>query len=200
MKDLLAGLDDSFFDAVPSPDPSPRKKQKHASATVYATPTKPKHATVRKSSPPVDRRIKKESSGLSVDPDVSQTETLVGTLSANNSMTDCDITMLLDGMEDCDWADMHDFLSPKKKTTKVCNLHFLQVTHLDVFLAAGKDEGKRRISRVAATTLCPARMYAVYCRISRYNITSIPKGARHPNYLRVERTNVHADLNCAHLS
>ena len=119
MKDILAGLDESFFDAVPSPNSSPVKKQKHAAIAVHATPSKPKRAQPMSSPPPSSLDVKSESSDSFKDLDVSQTETLVGSSSANSSMVDCDITMLLEGLEDCDWDDMHDFLSPKKSSPKM---------------------------------------------------------------------------------
>lgn len=44
MSQLLQGLDESFWSAVPSPDPSPIKQRKSIQpATAPCTPTKPRH-------------------------------------------------------------------------------------------------------------------------------------------------------------
>lgn len=100
MSSLLAGLDESFFDAVPSPDPSLKRK---------TDPSPVKGLPCRKGSNGNDKSF------ISLA-DVSQTETYVasGVNSAESSMTECDVSALLEGAEDWNWDDMDDFLSPKK--------------------------------------------------------------------------------------
>ena len=97
MHDLLAGLDNSFFDAIPSPDP-PRKRvsntriQLSPVRCLYKTPKKNGHRRV--ASPLAHRsptRRKNEESE--------------------------NIALLLEGVEDWDWTDMEaDFMTPKKAT------------------------------------------------------------------------------------
>ncbi|KAI0045795.1 hypothetical protein FA95DRAFT_90910 [Auriscalpium vulgare] len=69
MNDLLSGINDSFFDAVPTPDPSPAKPpppQSHApiAHSVLTTPTKPRK--IRRYTPsPVKRRVTSPAIGKS---------------------------------------------------------------------------------------------------------------------------------------
>lgn len=86
MDDLLTGLNDSFFDAVPSPDPSPVKPK----PVIQRTPLKSKSKIRPKLEP--------------------KTEPLVA------SVGDVDMAALVDGAESWDWDDMElDFLTPKKE-------------------------------------------------------------------------------------
>ncbi|KAJ7672725.1 DNA replication factor Dna2-domain-containing protein [Mycena rosella] len=90
MKSLLSDLDDSFWNAVPTPDPSPAKPPLVASShtsTAPITPTKPPTRTTAATKP--------------------------------LTPGDVDMSALLDGAEDWDWSDMNsDFLSPVKKSPK----------------------------------------------------------------------------------
>jgi DNA replication ATP-dependent helicase Dna2 len=94
MSDLFADLDDSFFNAALTPDPSPRKPLGNkTSALNHTTPVKSKPVKVTKRTPP--------------RPQVLPTQVF--------SANDVDLASLMDGMENCDWGDMDaDFLSPKK--------------------------------------------------------------------------------------
>lgn len=77
MNGLLAGIDNSFFDAVPSPDPSPKKIK--ASAKSCA---KPAGIECNSSSPNVKGTTK------------------------SNEVTESDLASLLEGAENWDWNDM----------------------------------------------------------------------------------------------
>lgn len=110
MADLLAGLDDSFFNAVPSPDPSPKKERPEASLATADTFS-----------------VLTSTSGL-----VGQYDTPKTTVGSAPEARDENFDQLLEGAEDWDWNDMNDdFLSPKKVSPKkrspvVCikkNLH-----------------------------------------------------------------------------
>ncbi|KAJ6613311.1 Dna2-domain-containing protein [Mycena sp. CBHHK59/15] len=101
MKSLLSDLDASFWNAVPTPDPTPAKPPRHGSRLEPSTtPTKApitlKKAAVQISGPKVLENKPK-------------------TLSAEN----VDMAALLDGAEDWDWSDMNsDFMSPVKKSPR----------------------------------------------------------------------------------
>ena len=94
MNDLLAGLDGSIFDSVPSPDPprkrpTPTKTHQSPLRRLYKTPTKANHR-------------KHAASPL---PALLETATE-------------DVSQLLQGAEDWDWDDMNsDFLTPKKNAS-----------------------------------------------------------------------------------
>ncbi|ESK91611.1 dna replication helicase dna2 [Moniliophthora roreri MCA 2997] len=93
MKELLSEMDDSFWNAVPSPDPSPVKSKKKMARSVPRTPVKPhKHVPV-KLAPPSSSRVK--------------------VFSATSDEIDADA--LMQGVEDWDW-DMNFEISPKKKS------------------------------------------------------------------------------------
>lgn len=91
MKDLLTGLDDSFFNAVPSPDPTPIKLSKshqNSRAKPPVTPSRPIR-TPKKQKTPIRSKL--------------------------FTAQDVDMAALMEGVEDWDWDDMDsDFLSPKK--------------------------------------------------------------------------------------
>ncbi|KAK7049300.1 DNA replication endonuclease-helicase Dna2 [Paramarasmius palmivorus] len=91
MKDLISGMDDSFWNAVPSPDPSPVKK-KFPTNTAPRTPVKPhKHISVKKNVPSPSK-----------------------VFSAGSE--DIDAATLMEGV-DWDW-DMNFEISPKKEKPK----------------------------------------------------------------------------------
>lgn len=92
MADLLAGIDDSFFNAVPTPDPTPKKKPLEASRVTAGTSVpQPKLAPENRNAPSVPE----------------------------THANDDDFDQLLAGAEDWDWNDMNDdFLSPKKVSPK----------------------------------------------------------------------------------
>ncbi|KAJ7134639.1 Dna2-domain-containing protein [Mycena epipterygia] len=88
MKSLLSDMDNSFWSAVPTPDPSPAKppaESSHSKKPPITTPTKPPRKA----------------------PNVQPKPVYPG---------DVDMAALLDGAEDWDWSDMNsDFMSPVKK-------------------------------------------------------------------------------------
>ncbi|KAJ7863097.1 DNA replication factor Dna2-domain-containing protein [Mycena olivaceomarginata] len=93
MNDLLAGLDqdDSFWNAVPTPDTTPVKPSpsfaKQSRSRPPITPNKPQNSTAKQK--PV-------------------------------TPGDVDMAALLEGAEDWDWSDMNsDFISPVKKTATI---------------------------------------------------------------------------------
>ncbi|KAJ7109745.1 DNA replication factor Dna2-domain-containing protein [Mycena crocata] len=89
MKNLLADMDDSFWNATPTPDPTPAKPSAAASslATSKAAPLTPTKPSNKNNAPP------KVSKPLTPG--------------------DVDMAALLDGAEDWDWSDMNsDFISP----------------------------------------------------------------------------------------
>lgn len=97
MNDLLFGVDDSFFNAVPSPDPTPKKGHVLGRTTsrlslIQRTPTKnrtPRKALVKS---PLSTR-KNASAG-----------------------NDQGLDLLLEGAESWDWDDMNtDFLTPEHR-------------------------------------------------------------------------------------
>ncbi|KAJ7212100.1 DNA replication factor Dna2-domain-containing protein, partial [Mycena pura] len=97
MKELLLDMDQSFWNAVPTPDTTPAKPTVAPSAPsdpYLVTPTKPPH------------KIKTVQHPKSI------------------SVEDIDMTTLLDGAECWDWSDMNsDFMSPvKKKPVSFCYL------------------------------------------------------------------------------
>ncbi len=96
MADLLAGLDDSFFNAVPSPDATPKKKCSETSRTTAGSyGSQLSTGLVGQRNPP---------------------ENLV------SQAVDENLDQLLEGAEDWDWNDMNgDFLSPKKASPKKSN-------------------------------------------------------------------------------
>ena len=49
MKGLLSGIDDSFFNAVPSPDPSPKKRKKYTEEFEEGSSTKKEQSPLRMS-------------------------------------------------------------------------------------------------------------------------------------------------------
>lgn len=105
MQSLLAGIDDSFFNAVPSPDP-PRKRVP-SSTKVHLSPVRCLYKTPKKNR---NGRVTSPLTHRSPLPkDAADTENLA---------------LLLEGAEDWDWADMEaDFMTPKKATPrkqKVC--------------------------------------------------------------------------------
>ncbi|KAJ7505308.1 DNA replication factor Dna2-domain-containing protein [Mycena galericulata] len=88
MKTLLSDLDDSFWNAAPTPDTSPAKPPPSESSHLKAPPITPLRPP-RKASP----AAKPLTPG------------------------DVDMAALLEGAEDWDWSDMNsDFLSPAKKS------------------------------------------------------------------------------------
>ncbi|KAJ7095853.1 DNA replication factor Dna2-domain-containing protein [Mycena belliarum] len=92
MKSLLSDMDESFWNAVPTPDPTPVKPPLAESslANKFITPTKPSRRTPCVASHP-----------------------------ESISAGDVDMATLLDGAEDWDWSDMNsDFISPVKKSPK----------------------------------------------------------------------------------
>ncbi|KAG6911010.1 hypothetical protein DXG01_005425 [Tephrocybe rancida] len=94
MADLLGNLDDPFWTAVPTPDPSPQKPIKNQ----ILTPTRHPRATQR---------------GKVLAPSPSKIF----------SAGDVDMTALLEGAEDWDWDDTaSDILTPKKSPLKKKNL------------------------------------------------------------------------------
>lgn len=97
MHELLAGIDDSIFDAIPSPDqpqrhvPSKTKVQPSPVRCIFKTPEKQQHGRVA---------TPKSTRSPAQTKENGQAEDLVA---------------LLEGAEDWDWEDMHaDFLTPKK--------------------------------------------------------------------------------------
>lgn len=97
-------VDDSFWDAVPTPDPSPVKRG-------FSTPLK---ASLR---PHVTQSHVRESN-LRLPPSVPVPSEV-------SSGPDIDMVALVEGAEDWDWGDMEaDFLTPKKepvrKPAQVC--------------------------------------------------------------------------------
>lgn len=99
MSNLLSGLNDSFFDAVPSPDPSP-VKPKPPIAKSHPVP----HCTPLKSKAKPTPNAKTEPGSSYVTGD------------------DVDMAALMDGAEDWNWDDMEsDFLTPKKDKAKNIN-------------------------------------------------------------------------------
>lgn len=96
MNDLLAGIDASFFDAVPSPDPVSKKQPKK----YFVTPAPPRPT------PTLMQNVMTEEEPKSKKRRVS------GALA--NEVEDIDA--LLEGAEGWDWDDMEeDFLSPRKR-------------------------------------------------------------------------------------
>ena len=94
MEDLLSGIDASFFDAVPSPDPI-SKKQPEKLTTPYK---RPKITPINNTNQPIMKDCK-----------ANQCET-------TKSVRDVDMDALLEGAEAWDWDDMEeDFLSPSKR-------------------------------------------------------------------------------------
>ncbi|KAJ6559180.1 DNA replication factor Dna2-domain-containing protein [Mycena vulgaris] len=94
MKNLLSDMDNSFWNAVPTPDPTP----------VKPPPAKPSHSGI----PPMT-------------PTKPPNRTVTATTSRPKPLSprDMDMTALLDGAEDWDWSDMNsDFMSPVKKSPK----------------------------------------------------------------------------------
>ncbi|EKM53179.1 uncharacterized protein PHACADRAFT_147492 [Phanerochaete carnosa HHB-10118-sp] len=103
MHELLAGIDDSIFDAIPSPDqprkrvPSKTKVQLSPVRCAFKTPKKQRHGRV---ATPKNTRSPAQSK--------------------ENGQAE-DLAALLEGAEDWDWEDMHaDFLTPKKAASKSC--------------------------------------------------------------------------------
>jgi DNA replication ATP-dependent helicase Dna2 len=112
MADLLGGLDDSFWNAVPTPDSSPIKSSVPRQRT---TPSKhqPQHfaATSRPkasaTAPPPSKML---------------------------SAGDIDLTELLQGAENWDWDD--DLLTPKKSPRKAAQVKwFIQILRAQGCLA-----------------------------------------------------------------
>lgn len=96
MNNLLEGLNDSFFDAVPSPDPSPVKHRQsrppHSHSIIHATPINSKSTS---------KPAKKLNNGGA---------------SSVVDVQDVDMAALVEGAEHWDWDDMEsDFLTPKKE-------------------------------------------------------------------------------------
>ena len=101
MQDLLAGIDDSFFAAVPSPDPPRRrvsntKIQLSPVRCLFKTPKKQRHRDGRVTSPLALRSPPRQK--------CSESENLA---------------LLIEGAEGWDWDDMNsDFMTPKKATPR----------------------------------------------------------------------------------
>ncbi|KAI0079152.1 hypothetical protein K474DRAFT_705784 [Panus rudis PR-1116 ss-1] len=90
MNSLLADLDNSFFNAVPSPDPTPRKQKR-----VDGTPSRSKNT--------------KTPSKLRSGKTAPESRSDEGTTPVPS------LDALLEGAEDWDWEDMHaDFMTPQK--------------------------------------------------------------------------------------
>ncbi|KAJ7459871.1 AAA domain-containing protein [Mycena latifolia] len=90
MKNLLSDMDDSFWNAVPTPDPTPVKPPPAESlhSTIPITPTKPPNKMTAATNHP-----------------------------KSLSPGDVEMAALLDGAENWDWSDMNsDFISPVKKS------------------------------------------------------------------------------------
>jgi len=104
MADLLDGLDDSFWNAVPTPDTSPVKP---SVPHQFATPSE--HPTQNLTSSPCPR-------AAATPPPPSKV------LSAD----DVDMAELLQGAENWDWDD--DLLTPKKSPRKPAPVRFTQST------------------------------------------------------------------------
>jgi DNA replication ATP-dependent helicase Dna2 len=99
MADLLEGLDDSFWNAVPTPDPSPIK------------PAPSRH--------PITSQPKKPLSKLKFSPKPLTSRAALPSPSKVFSAGDVDISALLEGAEDWDWDDMNsDLLTPKKDSPR----------------------------------------------------------------------------------
>lgn len=97
MDGLLLDLDDSFWNAVPTPDPSPKKSV----PSHLATP-KRLNQTRNQSSKPLKP--------IPAAPSPSKVF----------SAGDVDLTALLEGAEDWNWDDLDsDLLTPKKSPRKV---------------------------------------------------------------------------------
>lgn len=101
MKELLAGIDESIFNELPSPEqpkrraPSTTKAQLSPTRCTVKTPKKPRHERV--------------ATPKSTRPIASTKE--------NNQQED--IAALLEGAENWDWDDMYaDFLTPKKTSPR----------------------------------------------------------------------------------
>ncbi|KAG7095095.1 hypothetical protein E1B28_005882 [Marasmius oreades] len=92
MKNLLAGLDDSFWNAVPTPDPSPTKKNKEATGNLPRTPVKGSKHTCSQSTPILSK-------------------------SSPSKLQDSAAEELMKGVEGWDW-DMNYEISPKKPSPK----------------------------------------------------------------------------------
>jgi DNA replication ATP-dependent helicase Dna2 len=98
MADLLGGLDDTFWTAVPSPDPSPVK------------PSVPRQLTT-----PSKHQIQK-----SIAPARPQAAGTLPPPSKVLSAGDVDMAELLQGAENWDWDD--DLLTPKKSPQKAAQV------------------------------------------------------------------------------
>ena len=95
MNDLLSGIDDSFFDAVPTPEPTPKKDRVDGGAAsrlslLQKTPSKQKTPKKHLAKSPLSAR---QSARVNA---------------ANN------MDALLEGAENWDWDDMNaDFMTPE---------------------------------------------------------------------------------------
>ncbi|TDL20255.1 Dna2-domain-containing protein [Rickenella mellea] len=137
MADLLSGLDNSFFDAAPTPDPSPQKK--------IALPTS---GNKRIPLSPLSNR-KFDNPSLSVlqsnEPPLSDVFSNSSNLVTQVPLQNVDMDALLDGVEDWDWNDMDaDFMSPNKAKTKaVRRTNIVQVHGRTRY----RDDRSTRLSR-----------------------------------------------------
>lgn len=107
MADLLSGANSSFWDAVPSPDPTPKKRKRPTRDLPDIQPETNSQASIGTQNIDIDagRKPKKYESSCSAE----------------------DIAALLEGAEDWDWDDM---LSPVKKKPAVCHFHARIISRL----------------------------------------------------------------------
>lgn len=100
MNSLLSGVDDSFFDAVPSPDPTPKKGRvlgRTASRLSLLQKTPSKSKAPRKDVVMSSLSTRKSSC-------------------ANAASSAENVEALLEGAENWDWDDMNaDFMTPEAK-------------------------------------------------------------------------------------
>lgn len=112
MQDLLAGIDDSIFSTVPSPE-APRKRV--SSTKIHLSPVRCSYKTPKKN------RQGHNSSPLATRSPLQ-----------NKDAQKDGLSLLLAGAEDWDWDDMNaDFMTPKKATPRKRN-----VSHVDPLRAA----------------------------------------------------------------
>lgn len=128
MADLLSGLDDSFFNAIPTPDPSPQKNTRPASAlksasqplSVFNGNNQALHADTyfeaTYNTPTSLKYTDTKFVGMVQDRDTS----VALACATEVKLEDVDMVSLFDGAESWDWDDMNDdFMSPKKAKSKV---------------------------------------------------------------------------------
>lgn len=136
MQDLLAGIDDSFFNSVPSPDQprkrAPSKTRVHLSPVrcAFKTPEKQRHGRV---ATPKNARSP------------GQAKENVGTE---------DLAALVEGAEGWDWEDMHaDFLTPKKATPRKPKVRRLDCLACIADSDLSKQDVQKNIQKLVVETV-----------------------------------------------